>query len=271
MELFNKMIEAGVDASKAILQVIEKGFDVNYKTDNSPITMADLNASDAIVNVLTQTDIPLVGEEIKNLTYEERKDLSTVWIFDPLDGTREFAKKSDEFCVCIALVEDNYPKLGMIVSPIHRRMIIGGKDIGSYELNFDENWTVNRYKSIDELKQYHLNKLSKKDLADAIIMSRFEKSTLLTNFTNKLLKKNAELKIIKMGSAMKFMSLAKGDADVYPRFAPTMEWDISAGQAILEGVGGTVTNLKTGERLNYNKESLYNQPFIAKGCLNIDF
>jgi 3'(2'), 5'-bisphosphate nucleotidase len=271
MELINKMIEAGVDASKAILKVIEKGFDVNYKTDKSPITMADLNASDAIVNVLSQTDIPLIGEEIENLTYEERKKMSSVWIFDPLDGTREFAKKSDEFCVCIALVENNYPKLGMIVSPIHKTMIIGGKDIGSFELKFDDNWTVNLYQHIEEFKKYQLKMLTQKEQADAIIMSRFEKSTLLTNFTQELIEKNKNLSIIKMGSAMKFMRLVKGEADVYPRFAPTMEWDISAGQAILEGVGGTVTNLKTGERLNYNKESLYNQPFIAKGSLNIDF
>jgi 3'(2'), 5'-bisphosphate nucleotidase len=267
MELFNKMIEAGIDASKAILKVMENGFDVNYKTDKSPITMADLNASDAIIKVLSKTNIPLIGEEIKNLSYEERKDEPLIWIFDPLDGTREFAKKSDEFCVCIALVENSFPKIGMIVSPIHKTMLIGGKSMGTYELKFDEHWSIDVYQNMEQLEPYKLNDLPSKEKVDAIIMSRFEKSTLLTNFTKNLEELNSNLRVIKMGSAMKFMSLASGDADVYPRFAPTMEWDISAGQAILEGVGGTVRNLKTGNRLNYNKESLYNEPFIANGHL----
>lgn len=251
-------IEAAIKASFAINEVRAKGFDINYKLDNSPVTMADLKSSDAIVDVLSKSKIPLIGEEIEIASPEERANWNEVFIFDPLDGTREFARNSDEFCVCIAYVENHRVKYGVIANPTSGELIYGGKSIGSFigMMNFENN-------EITEVEK--LPRLKSKDDPESIIMSRFEKSAKLSQFTASLKNRNSKLDVIKMGSALKFHQLTKGIADIYPRFAPTMEWDIAAGQAILEGVGGSVIHMETKEPLRYNKGNLYNPYFLAFG------
>lgn len=254
-------IQAAIEASVAINTIRKKGFDVNYKFDHSPVTLADIRSSDAIVARLEKTGIPLIGEEIEILTSEKRSKWDKVWVFDPLDGTREFAKDSDEFCVCIAFIENNSSVFGIIANPTTGEILFGGKSTGTFAAQMDfQNTRISNQKKLAELKI--------KEYPESIIMSRFEKSAKLSQFTNDLKNTCRDLKVIKMGSALKFHELAKGNADIYPRFAPTMEWDIAAGQAILEGVGGSVCHLENNLPLVYNKPNLYNPYFIAKGKMN---
>lgn len=246
-------IKASIAAAKEIRKIYVQDFNVTIKADESPLTQADLNSSKIILKILKPTNIPVIGEESTILSYEDRKNWTSCWIVDPLDGTKEFIQKNDEFAVCIALVEKGIPTIGLITSPVEQKVWLGGKKIGFYEIDFQ-----------DELKvtEIHIDKNNRE--TPIVLVSRNHPSELTDNYLKDLNKKYGELKFVKKGSALKFIDLALGKAHFYPRFAPTMEWDIAAGQAILETVGGEVNDATTGKPLTYNKNSLKNSYFVAQ-------
>lgn len=254
-EHYKVALKAALDASGEIMRIYETPFDTEIKTDGSPVTTADLASSKLISTALRTTGISIIGEELEKRDYVFRKEWNQVWIVDPLDGTKEFIKRNGEFAVNIALVEDRNPTFGVIAGPVERRMLVGGKDIGCFEFGFDDFDFPERW-----------NRLERPPLNQPIVMagSRSHHSGAVLQLINQLKEKYEDVRFVKKGSSLKFFDLAFGNADIYPRFAPTMEWDIAAGQAILEALGGSVVHAETNVPLTYNKENLFNPYFIAK-------
>lgn len=248
-------IEAAKSASDIIMEIYNSDFEVFFKADRSPVTTADKKASKIIVAELSKTNIPIISEEEINQPFEERKGNALTWIVDPIDGTKEFVAKNGEFCICIALIKKNSPVFGLIASPVEEKILIGGKSIGAYYFPLNESDFLNQ-----EYRVSNLTLSAEKTVA----YSRSHFSTRAQQFMDGLRAVYGDLNYIKKGSALKFVDLVLGRADFYPRFAPTMEWDIAAGQAIYEAVGGEVLDFTNFEPLKYNKENLYNPFFIAK-------
>lgn len=248
-------MKTAIEASEILLTYYQNGFESEIKTDGSPVTNADLASSAHICKCLAQTGIPLVEEESAADDYTIRQNWKQNWCIDPLDGTKEFIKKNGEFAVNIALIENHKPIFGIIASPVERKLLVGAKNWGVYILSFD---------ALDKPVDWEEIKISSnKPTNISIIGSRSHHSGSLLEFIKNLKQKNENLTFIKKGSALKFFDLAKENAIIYARFAPTMEWDIAAGQAILEALGGTVLHAETLEPLTYNKPNLKNPYFIA--------
>ena len=247
-------VQAAKEASKEIMNVYSLPFEIEIKQDNSPVTIADKLSGKTIQRHLQQTGIKIISEEETIPPYASRKNEEFVWIVDPLDGTKEFIKKNDEFCICIALIKNGIPHFGLIASPTEKKIILGGKEIGTFEFDFNEDDFLNNKNKLPIISDRKINTIthSRSHLSE-------QTSTLLEQFNKK-----SEYKFIRKGSALKFIDLAKNKAQLYPRTAPTMEWDIAAGHAIYEGVGGEVLDFSNFEPLTYNKEDLYNPYFIAK-------
>ena len=253
---YQKAIEAAIAASEAILSIYQQDFGVIKKQDGSPVTAADLAASEQIDRILRPLGIPITGEETEKMPFEARKHWQQCWCIDPLDGTKEFVKRNDEFAVNIALIENGQPKFGLIAAPVNQEIIIGSKETGVYIFSFNDAEQPKKWRKIESVLRCN----------DPLIMacSRSHHSGSVLNFINDLKTKGHDVDFIKKGSALKFFDLAQGKADVYPRYAPTMEWDIAAGQAILEALGGSVVHAETGAALCYNKANLVNPYFIAR-------
>ena len=249
-------LEAALEASKAIMQVYEQDFESRDKQDGSPVTAADLAASEQIEKILAPLGIPITGEETDKAPYEERQNWQQCWCVDPLDGTKEFIKRNGEFAVNIALIENGKPVFGLIAAPVKEEILLGSIETGVFVLHF---------KDVDQIENWRQLGIPLK-INNPLVMacSRSHHSGPVLQFINELKVQNQEIDFIKKGSALKFFDLATGAADVYPRFAPTMEWDIAAGQAILEALGGSVVHAETGEPLHYNKANLVNPYFIAR-------
>lgn len=248
-------MRAAVLGADEIMRIYLKGFEAQYKNDGSPVTEADLASSAIIQSELEKTNIPIIGEEKINVAFEERKHWTENWCVDPLDGTKEFLKKNDEFCINIAHIVKGQAVFGIIAEPCKNRMIFGGKNEGVFIWNYKENPEMNVFERVENTEK--LNQ------AIVWIGSRSHESAD-AEWVEKLSKTFQSIQKIPKGSALKFFDLAFGVAHIYPRFAPTMEWDIAAGQAILEALGGNVLSADTGLALQYNKESLFNPFFVAK-------
>ena len=216
-------------------------FGVEMKADNSPLTLADKASHEVIMRHLRPTAIPVLSEEGAHLPYEERKAWRRLWIVDPLDGTKEFIKRNGEFTVNIALVEDGTPVLGVILMPATGALyaaIVGQPFAPHNGGSAARPFTVVASRS-------HLN-----DETAAYIEA--------------LRAQHPDLQCVSAGSSLKICLVAEGKADVYPRFAPTMEWDTAAGHAIALAAGLTVTDPHTGCPLTYNKPDLHNPHFIVQ-------
>ena len=259
---YHSAIIAAIKASEAIMKIYETDFSTDLKSDGSPVTKADLASSDIISSYLEETAIPITGEETLKKPYSERKGWEECWCVDPLDGTKEFIRKNGEFVVSIALIKNQQPHFGIIASPVSKHIIIGGEDFGAYIFSFDEFNNPKKWKK--------LARISAINNPVVVISSRSHYSGDLLSIIQNIEKQYGAVASARMGSALKFFDLVQGKADVYPRLAPTMEWDIAAGHAIYKAVGGEVINLETDKPLIYNKESLFNSFFIAaKKQLNL--
>ncbi len=254
--IYTLAIQAAIDASFVVMKYYEDGFSSVDKLDGSPVTEADKASSDLIHSRLAMTNIPVIGEEIKNSPYAERKDWVENWCVDPLDGTKEFIKKNGEFVINIAHVQQGVPIFGIIVSPVFKKILFGGLNTGVYHATFDSNGILSDINTLESPLRANEPMV--------LISSRSFHSPKTEEFVSKLREKYGELIYIEKGSALKFFDLAEGKADIYPRFAPTMEWDIAAGQAILEAMGGSILDVVNQTPLIYNKEDLYNPYFIAQ-------
>jgi 3'(2'), 5'-bisphosphate nucleotidase len=255
-EKYIAAIHASIAASEAIMQIYQNDFEEIIKADGSPLTQADLASSDIIDSFLLPFGIPITGEETEKIPYEERATWTESWCVDPLDGTKEFIKKNGEFAVNIALIKNSKAHFGLIASPVRREIIIGSEETGVYIFSFDNSHDFSTWEKLS-IPENHNNPI-------VLIGSRSHHSGSMLEIIESLKSTSSEIEFTQKGSALKFFDLALGTADIYPRFAPTMEWDIAAGQAILEALGGSVIHAETGEALRYNKENLLNPFFIAR-------
>jgi len=253
-------------AGEVILEVYNSDFSIEYKKDDSPLTLADKKANDIIVKSLKALypDIPILSEESKHIPYEARRQWKYLWLVDPLDGTKEFIKRNGEFTVNIALIEKDTPILGVIYAPVKQLLYFAFKEDGAFMV--DNAADVINCGHSNELKakscKLPLNNNTEKF---TIVASRSHMSKETENYIEGLKQEYGEVNIVSAGSSLKFCLVAEGKADVYPRFAPTMEWDTAAGHIVVEEAGGKVREVKTNSPLKYNKEDLLNPLFIVKG------
>ncbi|WP_425390046.1 3'(2'),5'-bisphosphate nucleotidase CysQ [Ekhidna sp.] len=240
--------KASIAAGAEILKIYESGdFNVESKADDSPLTRADKAAHNKIVSFLKETNIPILSEEGRNIPYEERSKWEYFWMVDPLDGTKEFIKRNGEFTVNIALINKGIPIMGVVYPPVLGELYWGLKDKGAFkEMNG----------SVDNLK---VSNRSLTDIGLKVVASRSHMSDQTQEFVNSL--KDPE--VVSKGSSLKFLLVASGDADVYPRFGPTMEWDTAAAHAIVSEAGGSVVQEDEVTPLEYNKPNLLNPNFIV--------
>lgn len=253
--IYRLAIKAAISASHIISEIYQEQVVPTIKDDGSPVTKADLAASKVIAEHLLKTDIPILGEEREKADFETRSNWTENWCVDPLDGTRMYLLRNGEFSVNIAHVIKNRPVFGVIASPTNKEVLIGGPDFGCYLIQFEDLDSPDKWKSISAHTMVN-------DPLKIICSHSYDAFHGGMNFDEYT--KNRTHEYIRRGSAIKFFNLALGTADIYPRFAPTMEWDIAAGHAILNALGGTVVDAQTNEPLTYNKESLFNPHFIAK-------
>lgn len=250
-----KIIDIAKKAGDEIMVIYAQDFSVEMKGDNSPLTMADQKSNAIIISALKalHPDIPIISEETKVMAYEERKNWKEYWLVDPLDGTKEFIKKNGEFTVNIALMSNGEPVLGVVYAPAKNLMWYGMKGEGSFILNEDgSKRALNKGANWRDLQKVN------------VVGSRSHMSEETMQFVEGLKKEGKEVDFVSSGSSLKFCLVAEGKADVYPRFAPTMEWDTAAGHAVVAIAGGKVLNWETKQPLQYNKENLLNPFFIVE-------
>lgn len=255
-EIYQTAIQAVIAASKAIMNIYQTDFIAIQKEDGSPVTQADFESSKIIFDFLSKTDIPITEEEQEIADYSIRSKWKESWCVDPLDGTRMFLKRNDEFSINIAHIVGNKSVFGIIGSPVQKKILLGGPEYGVYIINYDDWNQPEKWEAVIESEEVN-NPLT-------VICSRSHTHGSGFKYMQILERVFGELTYLRKGSALKFFYLANGEADIYTRFAPTMEWDIAAGHAILETLGGQVVNVEDNKPLTYNKESLYNPQFIAK-------
>ena len=258
-------IRAALDAGKSIMDIYtdpNADFEIERKADNSPLTRADRAANRLIMTALSVTPFPILSEEEKYAPYEERKKWPTLWIVDPLDGTKEFIKRNGEFTVNIALIHKGVPVLGVIYVPVRKELYFASDSVGSYKL---ENVDSASQPSMDEMKSKSVRlPFARMHQGVVVVASRSHQSEETTYYIDTLRKKGQPVTLISSGSSLKICLVAEGTADVYPRFAPTMEWDTAAGHAIAKSAGCEVYHIDEKTPLNYNKQDLLNPWFVVK-------
>jgi 3'(2'), 5'-bisphosphate nucleotidase len=272
---------ASKEAGLAILEVYKQDFDVSYKDDQSPLTLADQRSHDIIVDHLTdpsKKSLPILSEEGKDIPFEQRRAWEYFWLIDPLDGTKEFIKRNGEFTVNIALIYQHRPVLGVIYAPVNNIFYFASEGLGAFRLKNDKAFKllegkaseIERDSVLKEiLKQsdrlpYYDTPLDAHDTKIVIVGSRSHPSKDFEAFVKTMKNQHEKVDVISSGSSLKLCLVAEGRADIYPRLGPTMEWDTAAGQAIVEQANGSVLNYETGEPLQYNKKNLLNSWFIVK-------
>lgn len=254
--LLPQIIDLATDAGHRILEIYQTDFDVTHKSDESPLTAADMAAHNAIVAGLAVVtpDLPVLSEESVDVPFEERRQWTTYWLVDPLDGTREFIKRNGEFTVNIALIHEHEPILGVIYTPVSGLTYYAARGTGAW-------------KRIGDGRAEGIHTRKKTAGRTVIAGSRSHRGDSLNAFLDNL----GEYDIVSMGSSLKSGLVAEGKADIYPRLGPTSEWDTAAAQSIVEEAGGRVIKLD-GTPLRYNtKESLLNPHFLVVGDPDFDW
>ncbi len=258
-----KALNAAVEAGKAIMDIYRNGdFNVEVKSDNSPLTKADKAAHKIICTHLSETGIPILSEEGKQLDYEERKSWKRLWIVDPLDGTKEFIKKTGEFTVNIALIENEYPVAGVVFVPATGTLYFANVKDGAFKIELGTNLEKEGVINIDNRQKLPLKERDEKLQIVASVSHLSEETKLFAKLLNDKFK---ETEFVLVGSSIKICKVAEGVADIYPRLGPTMEWDTAAGQAIAEAAGAKFIDWKSGERCSYNRPDLLNGWFVVAG------
>ncbi|MBF7066668.1 3'(2'),5'-bisphosphate nucleotidase CysQ [Campylobacter volucris] len=238
------IISIAIKAGKNVLKIYNKDFKIIYKDDNSPLSEADLISNEIICKELVKFNIPILSEENKTISYEQRKDWEYFWCIDPIDGTKEFINKNGEFTINIALIYKDTPVLGVVHAPALNLLYSSKKGEGA----FKNGIKLPLQRNDDFLKivasKSHLNNQTK-DFIDNI-------------------KTTKQKEFVSMGSSLKLCLVASNEADTYPRLAPTMEWDTAAADAIVREAGKMTYDFYTKKPLVYNKENLLNPYFIVE-------
>ncbi len=240
------------DAGTATLTYWQQNPTVQAKADASPVTAADLSAHDILLAGLQQLtpDIPVISEEAADIPLAERAQWSRFWLLDPLDGTKEFIDGSDEYTVNIALIDNAQVRFGIVGVPARDTLYWGGHGLGAW-------------RQLGKQKATPLHTRQPGEIISVVASRRHsspEQQTILETMAQK-----RQLELVSIGSSLKFCLLAEGAADIYPRLAPTCQWDTAAAQGVLEGAGGQVLKLN-GQRFDYpSRETWLNPHFIACG------
>jgi 3'(2'), 5'-bisphosphate nucleotidase len=247
----SKLVHIAKDAGNSIMEIYEKEtFNQQLKSDNSPLTEADVASHNVIINGLKQLtpDIPILSEESCDISWNERKQWCNYWLIDPLDGTKEFIKRNGEFTVNIALIEKHIPVFGIVHAPAINETWIGDK-------NKDLAIKISR----NEARIIH-TKPRKKGETYKVVGSRSHAGDSLKKYLDNL----ESYKLVSMGSSIKLCLVAEGSAHIYPRLGPTSEWDTAAAHAVVNAAGGRVVNAENDTVLVYNKkDSLRNSHFVV--------
>lgn len=260
----NIAIEAAILAGNTIMEVYATDFEVSVKNDSSPLTIADFRANEIITTLLNQTNIPIISEESKEVAYEVRKNWTSCWMVDPLDGTKEFIKKNGEFTVNIAFIQHQKPIFGIIYVPIDRMLFVGNTvDMKAYKAHVPEGTSFNSNMFV---AQHELPVPATNVNYIRIVASKSHLSPETEEYIARQSEVYGQVELLSKGSSLKFCLVAEGLADLYPRFAPTMEWDTAAGQAICEAVGLSVIDQVTQIPMLYNRQNLLNNSFLV--CAN---
>jgi 3'(2'), 5'-bisphosphate nucleotidase len=255
----DEVVDIAYKAGDIIMSIYSKDFDVEYKDDSSPLTIADIKSNEIICENLKQLypQIPILSEENKEIKFQDRKDWKYYWCIDPIDGTKEFVSKNGEFTVNIALIENNIPVLGVVYAPVIDKMYSAKKGKGAF---------LNK-------KQLPLDSSA----FFSVVASRSHSGGITGEFIESLKVKYKDLTLKSMGSSLKICMIAENIANIYPRIAPTMEWDTAAAHAIILEVGKNIyqydENIQPLDYLNedksvlnqleYNKENLLNPSFVV--------
>lgn len=260
-DLLFAAILASLKAGEEILKVYDSDFAVEKKDDRSPLTLADKNAHLIICETLKGLKIPILSEEGKEMPYSERSGWDYFWMVDPLDGTKEFVKRNGEFTVNIALIHKQRAILGVIYVPVTKMLYFAAEGIGSFRLGMNEKLGNNLDQILTHSAKLPLPNSSK---TFKVVASRSHLSEETQMFIDGLKTVHQDVDFVSSGSSIKLCLVAEGSANVYPRFAPTMEWDTAAGQAICEIAGKSVIDYTTNQSLLYNKPNLLNNWFIIQ-------
>ncbi len=251
-QLVYQVIEIAQAASVEILKIYHSAdLHIQTKSDESPVTAADLASNRIITEGLSKLNpnLPILSEETLEIPYEERRHFDYFWVVDPLDGTKEFIKRNGEFTINIALIHQNKPVLGVVYIPNTEGVYFAVKNSGAFKLE----------KGIET--RITCSRFSLRDKGLKIPISRSHRN----DATDKLFEGYNQPELIPCGSSLKFLKLADGSFDIYPRIGTTMEWDTAAPQIVLEEAGGQILEWHTRKPLIYNKMDLRNPNFIAHG------
>ncbi len=250
----NKIISILLEANSEIMRVYSnpENWETLIKNDKSPVTYADCVSNEIICKQLLDffPNTLIISEENKEIPFEKRKNEKFIWCIDPIDGTKEFLKKNGDFAVNIALIHEKMVIAGFVGVPARKEIYWAIRGEGAFKRS--HNGKVKKIEAkIFTIQDRHLK----------IVASRSH----IDNQTNNFIDSFWEPEIISVGSSIKFLAIAEGEAHIYPRLGPTMEWDTAAPQIILEEAGGRVVNCQSLKPLCYNKENLLNPHFIAYG------
>ncbi|MGE5357192.1 MAG: 3'(2'),5'-bisphosphate nucleotidase CysQ [Deltaproteobacteria bacterium] len=251
LSFINEIKKIAKDAGNILMHIYHSGFEssIEYKADNSPVTIADKTASDYIVSALQilNPEIPVLSEESIIPSYDERKKWKNFWLIDPLDGTKEFIKKNGEFTVNIALIINKKPVLGVVYAPDNDLMFWAVRGMGAYQIidGKDQKMFSN---PVDP---------ERKGLKIVLSRSHLDKATLdfLKNYNDPV--------VINRGSSIKFMEIASGSAHIFFRFNEVKEWDTAASHIILKESGADMKNILTGKNIFYNKKDMKIPGFLV--------
>ena len=252
-------LSASLEAGKAIMDIYEReDLGVEYKEDASPLTRADRAAHHVIMRHLEPTGIPVLSEEGKHMPFEDRSEWDELWIVDPVDGTKEFIKRNGEFTVNIALVRRGRVAGGVVFAPVLGHAYVGVVGEGAWRLEVSTGADVE--------VAWNDRMALPMDIGQrpfTVVASRSHMSPETQAYVEEAKSIHGEVNLISKGSSLKLCMVAEGTADAYPRFAPTMEWDTAAGQAVCEAAGCDVIDQNTGEPMRYNREDLLNAWFLV--------
>jgi 3'(2'), 5'-bisphosphate nucleotidase len=255
-------LNAAVAGGREVMTVYRQDdFKIQIKADVSPVTIADINSQQAIIEHLIVSNVPVLSEEGDEIPYHIRKDWQQLWVVDPLDGTKEFIARNGEFAINIALVNGHQPILGIILNPVEGTVYIGEPEVGLMVLKLPDDWA-------DSDCQYEISELEvlaniKEPSHFTAVVSKSHFNASTNWFMNKAIEQFGSVHTIHIGSALKQCLVARGAAHFYPRIGPTMEWDTAAGHALVKSVGGNILVYPDYQELTYNRENLTNPSFIC--------
>jgi len=261
--IYTIAVQAAVEAGKAILEVYEsEDFEIESKADQSPLTRADKKAHHIIASALSETEYPVLSEEGSEIPYMNRSWWSSFWLVDPLDGTKEFIRRNGEFTVNIALVVDGKATFGVVFAPVLNTIYVGLEGRGAYRCSNEKNFSQPFDYLIQFADRLPLGKADEEIFRVVASKSHYNQET--RDYVNALDTGGKEVSLVNSGSSLKLCLVAAGEAELYPRLGPTMEWDTAAAHAVVKAAGKNDIRVEDGEELEYNKENLLNPFFVVK-------